>query len=128
MKKFQLMEFEMTFGSYTFTQNDVTDVNYSKFWFENGKFDGIEFFIESIKIGTYLNLLIEDYNGGRSLFVEDAASGAPIYLEANWDFANASAPTPVGSGPNTSVPTPATLILLLTGLMGLISSKIHRRI
>jgi hypothetical protein len=44
------------------------------------------------------------------LFVEDADTGNPIYLEAEWDFENATPPRPV--------PLPGTALLLGTGLVG----------
>ena len=109
-------DFTITLGSFSFSQSDVTDPAFTKFWFNFGQFDGIEFFIEPIDIGAFTNLLIEDFNGGRSLFVEDATSGSPIYLELDWDFPNADT-RPVGSQP--TVPEPATLALLSLGLAGL---------
>jgi hypothetical protein len=103
-------DFSTTLGSFTFTQSDVNDPTYTTFWFVNNKLDGINFFLEDIDIGIYLGLLIEDFNGGQALFVEAADTGNPIYLEAEWDFENATPPRPV--------PMPATALLLGSGLVG----------
>ena len=105
-------DFSMTLGSFTFTQSDVTDSTYTTFWFNMGDFDGIEFYIDPIDIGSYLGLVIEDFDGGRSLFAEDSLFGDPIYLEAEWDFANA-----------TTVPIPGTLLLLCSGLLGAVGLR-----
>ena len=108
--------FTITLGSFSFTEADVTDPTFTAFYFNMGAFDGISFFIEPITIGAFSDLLIEDFNGGRSLFVEQLAIQSPeLYLEADWDFANASKPVPVA----TAVPEPATLALLGIGLVGL---------
>lgn len=103
-------DFSITLGTFTFTQSDVTDPTYTSFWFVENKLDGIEFFLEDIDIGIYLGLLIEDFDGGQALFVEDADTGNPIYLEAEWDFENATPPRPV--------PLPGTALLLGSGLVG----------
>jgi len=110
-------DFTMTLGSFVFGQTDVNDPAYTAFYFDNGAFDGIEFYLEEIDIGNYANLLIEDFNGGRSLFVEDFDLGDPIYLEADWDFANAI------TRPVNQVPEPSVLLLMLTGLMGIMFLK-----
>ena len=118
-------DFEITLGSFSFSQSDVTDPAFTSFYFNNGNFDGIEFFIEPINIGLFSNLLIEDFDGGRSLFVEDVTTGNPVYLEANWDFANATTPTPVNPvNPPTAVPLPSTLIMLLIGFGALASTRL----
>lgn len=108
-------DFEMTLGSFTFSQADVNDPTYTTFWFFDGKFDGVEFFKEAFDIGAFTDLLLEDFNGGRSLYVEDFSTGVPIYLEADWNFPDATSPVPVGSAP---VPEPGTLVLLGAGLLG----------
>ena len=102
-------DFSITLGTFTFTQSDVSDPTYTSFWFLENNLDGIEFFLEDIDIGIYLGLLIEDFDGGQSLFVEDFNTGNPIYLEAEWDFANAT---------TRPVPIPGTALLLGTGLIG----------
>lgn len=112
--------FSITLGSFTFTDSDVTDPTFTAFFFDMGTFDGIEFFVEPITIGTFRDLLIEDFDGGRSLFVEEFSGLNPeVYLEADWDFANASTPVAV----NVAVPEPTTLALLGIGLAGLGFSK-----
>jgi hypothetical protein len=103
-------DFRITLGVFTFTQSDVTDPTYTSFWFVENKLDGINFFLEDIDIGIYLGLLIEDFDGGQALFVEDSGTGNPIYLEAEWDFENATPPRPV--------PIPGTALLLGSGLLG----------
>ena len=108
--------FNITLGSFSFSEADVTDPTYTAFFFNMGAFDGIRFFIEPITIGAFSDLLIEDFDGGRSLFAEQFAIQSPeVYLEADWDFANASKPVPVV----TAVPEPTTLALLGLGLIGL---------
>ena len=87
--------FRFTLGTFTFTQNDVNDPTYTSFWFVENKLDGIEFYLENIDIGNYLDLLIESFDGGLRLFVEDSDTGDPIYLEAQWDFENATPPRPI---------------------------------
>ena len=107
-------DFSITLGTFTFTQSDVTDPTYTSFWFNMGDLDGIEFFIDPIYVGIYLNLLIEDFDAGRRLFVEDADSGDPVYLEAVWDFENAT---------TAPVPIPGTLLLLSAGLLGVVGLR-----
>jgi hypothetical protein len=111
-------DFSMTLGTFTFTQSDVTDPTYTNFWFVDNKLDGIEFYLEDINIGSYLGLLIEDFNGGQSLFVEDLDTGNPIFLEADWDFENATTPT--------IIPVPSTILLLGTGLLAAV--KLRKKI
>jgi hypothetical protein len=108
-------------GSFSFSQIDVTDQTYTSFFFNNGKFDGVRFYIEPISIGSFANLQIEDFNGGRSLFVEDATSGNPVYLEASWDLINGS--TPVSVINVGSVPEPGVMWLFAIGLIGFIGMK-----
>jgi hypothetical protein len=108
-------DFTITLGSFSFSQGDVTDPTFTSFFFNNGVLDGIVFFIEPIDIGAFTNLQIEDFNGGESLFVEDATTGSPVYLEADWDFTNASDPVPV----DQEIPEPASILLFGAGLAGL---------
>lgn len=115
--------FTITLGSFTFSQADVTDPTFTTFFFNLGKLDGIEFFIEPIDIGAFTNLLIEDFSGGQSLFVEDATTGDPVYLEADWDFANATDPEPIVP----EIPEPATILLFGAGLAGLGWLRSRRR-
>jgi len=118
-------DFEITLGTFTFTHSNVTDPLYTKFYFNNGAFDGIEFYIEPINIGSFSNLLIEDFNGGGSIFVEDADDDTMVYLETNWDFANATTPAAVNpTNPPTAVPLPSTLVMLLIGFAALASTKL----
>lgn len=112
-------DFTITLGSFSFSQADVNDPTYTSFFFDNGKLDGIRFFLEDIDIDSYAGLLIEDFNGARSLFAEDSDTGFPIYLELDWDFANASTPS--------AVPLPATTWIFLSGLMGLYGAQKIRR-
>ena len=107
-------DFTITLGSFTFSQADVTDPTWTTFWFDSGAIDGIEFFLDPIDIGNYLNLVVGDFDGGRSLFAEDAGSGSPIYLAAYWDFPNAV---------NTPVPIPGTLALFAVGLLFLAGGR-----
>ena len=124
-------EFTITLGSFTFGSDDVTNPTFSTFFFDNGDFDGIEFFIEPIDIGAFTNLLIEDFDGGRSLFVEDSGIQNPeIYLELDWDFANATTVV-VGGGPGPGpgpgpVPEPAPLALMALGLLGTLAVRGRR--
>jgi hypothetical protein len=110
--------FSFTLGSFTFTQANVTDSTYTDFFFNMGKFDGVRFYIEPTTIGSFSNLQIEDYDGGRKLFVEDSTTGNPVYLEASWNFASGSTPVPVTTV--GSVPEPSVLWLLGIGLIGFI--------
>jgi len=109
-------DFTITLGSFSFTQSDVTDPTWTTFWFDTGAFDGVEFYLEDIDVGSYSGLLIEDFNGGRSLFAEDLATGAPIYLEADWNFADAVT-IPVDP---TAVTEPSVLLLMMSGLAGML--------
>lgn len=115
-------DFNVTLGSYSFSQSDVTDPSYSVLFFNNGVFDGLRFYLDPVDIGNYLELQIEDFNGGRALFVEDSfsLSGVPeIYLEAEWDFSTAvTRPVDV-----ISVPEPSTFVLMLAGILALSFSK-----
>lgn len=110
--------FTITLGSFSFSQADVTDQTYTSFYFDNGQLDGISFFIEPIDIGNFTNILLEDFNASHSLFAEDASTGNPIYLEADWDFVNATPPS--------AVPLPAAFWLFFSGLMGLLGIGKHR--
>lgn len=112
--------FKFTLGSFSFSQADVTDNTYTQFFFNLGKLDGVKFFLDPINIGSFNNLQIEDFNGGRKLFVEEATLSNPVYLEASWDFANASTPVPVKVG---SVPESGIMWLFATGLIGFIGMK-----
>ncbi|MGF1641472.1 MAG: VPLPA-CTERM sorting domain-containing protein [Rhodospirillales bacterium] len=103
--------FSITLGSFTFGQADVTDQTFTTFFFNLGKLDGIRFFIEPITFTGFGEQTIEDFQGGRALFVEAFPDGLPVLLEAEWDFTNATAPTPV--------PVPAALPLFLSGLAAL---------
>ena len=110
--------FTITLGTYSFSQADVTDPAATRFWFDFGSFDGIDFFIESVDIGVFSNMLIQDFSGGRALFVEDMDIGFPVYLEAEWDFPNAV--TGPASGP--PIPIPPSIMLMLPALL-----LLHRR-
>ncbi|RFC39000.1 MAG: PEP-CTERM protein-sorting domain-containing protein [Candidatus Nitrotoga sp. CP45] len=113
-------DFKFTLGSFSFSQSDVTDPTYTRFFFNNGKLDGVRFYLEPIDIGSFKNLQIEDFGGAQKLFVEEATLGSPVYLEASWNFANASTPVPVKVG---SVPEPGVMWLFATGLIGFIGMK-----
>ena len=115
-------EFTITLGSFTFGSDDVTDPGFSAFFFENGDFDGIQFFIEPIDIGAFTNLSVEDSGGGRSLIVRDSGVANPeVYLEVDWDLANATTVV-VGPGPDP-VPEPAPLALMALGLLGFLAVR-----
>lgn len=108
-------DFTITLGSFNFSLADVTnDSTYTSFFFNNGSLDGIRFIIESIEIAGVQDILLKDFNASRSLFAEDATNHNPVYLELNWDFANATTPTPAG------VPLPAAFWLFSSGLLGLL--------
>jgi hypothetical protein len=112
-------DFRITLGSFSVTQSDVTDPTYTSFYFVENKLGGIEFILEDIDIGIFEGLLIEDFGAAQSLFAEDFETGDPIYLEATWDFENATNPRPV--------PIPGAAILLGSGIVGavlLIKEKI----
>jgi hypothetical protein len=113
-------DFKFTLGSFSFSQADVTDKTWTSFFFNFGKLDGVRFYLEPIDIGSFKNLQIEDFDGAQKLFVEEATSGRPVYLEASWSFANASTPVPVKVG---SVPEPGVMWLFATGLIGFIGMK-----
>jgi len=110
-------DFTITLGNYSFGQADVNDPTYTSFYFDNGVFDGVEFFLEHVDIGNYTDLLIEDFDGGRALFAEDYQTMDPIYLEAEWDFSTSV------TRPVNNVPEPSVLLLMLTGLLGLALTK-----
>lgn len=118
-------DFTMTLGTYSFSQSDVTDSSWSSLFFNQGDFDGINFYLDPIDIGAYTDLVIEDFDGGRSLFAEHS-SALPIYMEANWDFTTAiTVPFTAATGPIT-VSEPSVLLLMLSGLFGLAITKKYR--
>lgn len=113
-------DFTITLGSFSFSQSDVNDTSYTVFWFNMGAIDGISFFLEDVVVNTVTGLLIEDYSGGQSLFVEDLVTGSPVFLEADWFFDQAVT-NPAGQGP--TVPVPASLLLLSSGLIGIAATR-----
>lgn len=113
-------DFKFTLGSFSFSQADVTDKTWTSFFFNFGKLDGINFYLDPIDIGSFKNLQIEDFGGAQKLFVQEATLKDPVYLEASWNFPNASTPVPVKVG---SVPEPGVMWLFATGLIGFIGMK-----
>lgn len=117
-------DFTITLGSFSFSLADVAnDPAYTSFFFNNGRLDGIRFIIDSIDIAGVPNILLKDFNASRSLFAEDATSHNPVYLEVNWDFVNATTPTPVST---SAVPVPAAFWLFFSGIIGLLGMKKQR--
>ena len=108
-------DFSVTLGSFSFTQATVTDSTFTSFFFNMGALDGLRFFLEPITVGSTSNIKIEDFEAAQRLFAEDADTGNPVYLEATWDFPNA---TTVPVDPGTPMPLPGTLALLALGLAG----------
>ncbi len=109
-------DFSVTLGSFSFTQATVTDPTYTSFFFNMGALDGLRFFLDPVTVGSTGNIQIEDFDAAQKLFAEDAGlNGNPIYLEATWDFPNA---TTVPVDPGTPMPVPGTLALLALGLVG----------
>jgi hypothetical protein len=86
-------------GNETFSHSDVTEADYTSFYFASGFIDGIEFFIEDFALPGFDHLLMEDFNAAYSFFVDewdpDAGLQGTRYLEVEWDFANATDPVPV---------------------------------
>jgi hypothetical protein len=86
-------------GTETFSHSDVTEADYTSFYFSGGFIDGIEFFIEDFALPGFDHLLMEDFDAAYSFFVDewDPDAGLPgtRYLEVEWDFANATDPVPV---------------------------------
>lgn len=112
-------DFSITLGSFTFGQADLPDPDYTRFFFNFGEFDGIRFFLEPIAFVGFGDQTIEDFNGGRSLFVEAFPGNDPILLEADWDFTSkVTVPVEPGPGPGPApMPVPASALLLLAGLL-----------
>ncbi|MCH9638233.1 MAG: PEP-CTERM sorting domain-containing protein [Betaproteobacteria bacterium] len=108
-------DFSVTLGSFSFTQATVTDPTHTSFFFNMGALDGLRFFLDPITVGSTGNIQIEDFGAAQKLFAEDADTANPIYLEATWDFPNA---TTVPVDPGTPMPVPGTLALLALGLIG----------
>lgn len=105
-------DFMITLGSYTFAQSDLSplDQSYTNFWFHEGAFDGIE--VEHTDdIGVYSGVFISDFGAAQSLSADwnVPPSAADYYIEADWDF--------------TPVPVPGTLLLLGSGLLGVVQMR-----
>lgn len=86
-------------GSEIFGQSDVTETDYTSFYFVGGFIDGIEFFIEDFALPGFDHLLMEDFDAASRFFVDgwdpDTGLQGTRYLEVAWDFANATDPVPV---------------------------------